>query len=500
MISLSQLVESCELIVNGDLQREISMLTADSRKAATGTLFAAWPGERADGHDYISSAVEQGASAVLCERPVDCGSATRLLAEDARFALSQLARVFYDDPADELLLFGVTGTNGKTTFIHIIEEILKSASYSPGVIGTLGTRFGDSVRTTGLTTPGSVEVLASLREMRSLGADAVAMEVSSHALHQHRVSGVSFDVAVFTNLTHDHLDYHNTFEDYFEAKARLVRDLVKADGKVVLNLDDERVATLADDSAITYSLNSNSNADIRPLSIELATCGTQMEVITPRGLLNIKSDLLGRFNASNILAAIAAAFAADIDSGAIIKGVAAASHVRGRLERYGKKGQPVVFVDYAHTPDALSSVLDALREISGGRLFCVFGCGGERDKEKRAPMGKVAAEKSDWVLLTNDNPRGEDPQAILDEIETGLREAGARRGFDVRSHDYEVEPDRAQAIQKVLQLANEMDMVLVAGKGHEDYQLVGAERLHFSDAEAVEAGLATLGLNIKRRQ
>ena len=465
-------------------------LAYDSRRVAAGSCFAALPGARADGHTFVAQALARGATSVVCEHAVATGKTTRVLVKDARLALATAARRFFGDPSHDLTMVGITGTNGKTTTAHLVEGILAAAGLTPGIIGTLGYRYGSKAETTGLTTPESVDVVALLRVMRDAGVRAVAMEASSHALCQHRVAGVDFDVGVFTNLTHEHLDYHHTMEAYFAAKTILVHERLKSRGCAVLNYDDERVRGLVGGrNTLAFSARGEAAAALRVVGEKLSAVGTELTVATPRGSLALRSALVGRFNVENILAAVGVGEALHLDHAAIAEGIAAVSAVPGRLERVSGPGQPLVLVDYSHKPDALEKALRVVRGLTRGRLICVFGCGGDRDPTKRAPMGRVAAEQADWVVLTNDNPRSEDPAAIARAVEEGLQAAGVGVAESPAQHGYVVELDRAAAIRRAIAAARPEDAVLLAGKGHETYQIIGDVTRHFDDREEARAAL-----------
>jgi len=487
-----------ELFAGSSVERrgpdaEVSALVYDSRKAGPGSLFAALRGTHVDGHAHIPAALAAGASAILMESwgAADTHAAAYpgvawLRAADSRLALAQAAARLCGDPAARLKLVGVTGTNGKTTTVHLLEGIFAAAGLAPGIVGTLGSRHrgadGRLIEVRGgLTTPESVELTRLLADMADAGTQAVAMEVSSHALAQHRVGGLAFDVGVFTNLTHDHLDYHATLEAYFAAKALLVRRYLKDGGTAVLNIDDPRVAALADERlagerVVAFSSRADARARVFVTRTTHRRDGITLELQVDGASWQVVSPLLGMFNVENILAAVATAVALDLPADAVAAGVAGVVSVPGRLEKVSRPGEPLVLVDYAHTPDALTKALAAVRDATPGRLLCVFGCGGDRDPDKRGAMGEAAAASCDFTVVTNDNPRSEDPALIADAIEAGLRRAGREV-----QRDYVVVLDRADAIAHALGQATPRDTVLIAGKGHEDYQIIGGERRFFDD-------------------
>jgi len=447
----------------GTLPHAVGSITVDSRAAQPDALFVALRGERTDGHDHAANAARRGASALVVERELDIAM-PQIVVGDTRAAISHLASAFYDHPSRALAVAGVTGTNGKTTTTHLLRSIHDAAGVPCAVIGTLGGSFGDRRWPLENTTPLALDLHRILAEMRDAGARAVAMEVSSHALALGRVDDVAFAAAALTNVTRDHLDFHGTLAHYVAAKRRLF-DLTAA---AVLNLDDAvgRDVAAAWPGATTYAL--DRAADLRATQLVLAGDGSTFAV----GGLRVRLPLPGRFNVANALAAIGLARALHLDDAAIVAGLAAAPPVPGRMERIAAGGIDAI-VDYAHTPDALANVLHAARETTRGRLIVVFGCGGDRDAGKRAEMGRIAADAADRVIVTSDNPRGEDPLAIARAV------AGDTAA--------EVILDRRTAIRRAIADAQAGDTVVVAGKGHETYQIVGDERLPFDDRDEVRA-------------
>src|SRR5581483_5005633 len=395
--------------------------------------------------------------------------------------LGHAAAVLAGDPSAALTLVAVTGTNGKTTTTYLLEAIWRAVGFGPGVLGTVAYRFANESRPAELTTPDALTLQSLLAEMRAAGTTHVAMEVSSHALAQDRVAGCRFDAAVFTNLTRDHLDFHGDLESYFAAKARLFTELLPASGKpdpvAVVNVDDAAGARLATGLATRcVRVGRAADADVRPVAIDTSLAGTRGTLDFRGTRVPFGSRLVGAPHVENILGAAAAAFALGVAPDAIAAGLAAAVPPPGRLEQIPGPGFTVV-VDYAHSPDALARLLDVLRPLTAGRLITVFGCGGDRDRGKRPLMGAAAAGRSDVLILTSDNPRTEDPARILADIDAGVRAAPPV--------DYRVEPDRAAAIALAVDLARPGDLVVVAGKGHEDYQIVGTVKRHFDDREEV---------------
>jgi UDP-N-acetylmuramoyl-L-alanyl-D-glutamate--2,6-diaminopimelate ligase len=468
---------------------------------APGDLFVALAGEQADGHDYLEAAAAAGAAAAVVERPAPGLGLPQLQVADTRLALAALAARWYGHPSRDLTLVGVTGTNGKTTVSYLVEAALRRLGPT-GLIGTVETRWGATRTASALTTPLSLELNRLLDRMRAEAVAACVMEVSSHALHQHRADGLLFDAAVFTNLTRDHLDYHRDMEAYRAAKLRLFTELLPAaaaagkPGAAVACADDP--AGLAAAAAAqglglpVWTYGFAREAAVRGLAPELGLAGGRVAARWAGGELELSTPLVGRYNLQNLLGAFATALALGLEPGEAAAALAACPGVPGRLERVaGPAAGPAVFVDYAHTDDALSQVLAALRPLTAGRLVCVFGAGGDRDPGKRPLMGRAVGAAADAAVLTSDNPRTEDPEAIMAMIRPGLEEAGLARGSDPAGAGvYVSEPDRARAIALAVGAAGPADVVLIAGKGHEDYQIVGRTRRRFDDREQAAAALA----------
>ncbi|HWM93347.1 MAG TPA: UDP-N-acetylmuramoyl-L-alanyl-D-glutamate--2,6-diaminopimelate ligase [Thermoanaerobaculia bacterium] len=456
---------------------EVTGVAHDSRAVEPGDLFVALVGQRFDGRAFAPAAVERGAVAVAGPGTGDL-EAPWVPVEDPRSVLGPLAAAVYGHPDQELVLVGVTGTNGKSTVATLISAVLDAADLPAGFIGTLGYRFRDRSFPGGHTTPESSDLFRTLRRMRDAGARAVAMEVSSHALDMGRVEGASFDVAVFTNLTRDHLDYHPDMESYFAAKRKVFQHL-KPGGRAVVNVEDPYGWRLAAEmDAVTFG----EGGDVRVREVEMTSSGTRGVLATPRGDLEFSTPLLGRYNLLNLLAAAAAAEALNLPHSAVAAALAGQRPIPGRMEPVDR-GQPFsVFVDYAHTDAALDAALRSAREIVGdGKVVVVFGCGGDRDRGKRPLMGRVAGELADLPILTSDNPRTEDPLAIIAAVEEGVRTSG-RSG-------YRVVPDRREAIREAIFSAEPGWAVLVAGKGHEREQIIGERKIPFSDFEEIHKAL-----------
>ena len=460
--------------VEGNLPDEASGVADDSRKVKRGELFIAVRGWNSDGHDFLYAAAQRGAAVAIVEDPKRT-SLPALVVREGRRAAAVAASVAYGNPARSLTIVGVTGTNGKTTTTSIMRHLFDDGSGSSASVGTLGVLIGSEGEVLpgggGLTTPGPVELQRVLRALVDRGVRTVAMEVSSHSLDQKRVDGLEFDAVVFTNLTRDHLDYHGTMEAYLQAKARLL-DYLKPGATAVVNADAPEWAALKINStALTFAL--RAAADIRAEDVRYTPRGSEWSLVTPRGSGEVTLPLIGDVNVENALAAAAAAFALGYDPQVIAIGLSTVPQVSGRLEIISTR--PTVLRDYAHTPDALERTLRTARAFTRGKLIVVFGCGGERDKGKRPIMGEIAERGADCAIVTSDNPRTEDPDAIIDDIEAGMRGTGHERVTD-----------RLAAIQRALDLAEDGDIVLLAGKGHETYQIRGTTSYPFDEKEIVK--------------
>lgn len=483
----------------GDQEQEIEGLTYDSRQIKPGYLFVALKGHALNGHDYLTDAVRNGAVALVAEEFKGLQeNLAKVRVPNSREALSKLAIQFYGHPFKGMNLIGITGTNGKTTTSYILESILSAAGATPGVIGTINYRFLGKTHSAPVTTPESLDLMRFLREMADGGVTDVILEVSSHALDQKRTGDCPFRMAIFTNFSRDHLDYHNTMEEYFKAKSLLFQGLKKSKKgngtRAIINTDDpkgEQLVSLTEAPVMTYGL--GQKCHVRANSISADRTGLKAKLITPVGDKDIRSPLIGEVNIYNVLAASAAAISLNIDLDAVAEGTERLRVVPGRLELVENSRGLALVVDYAHTPDALLKTLKTLRPLVDGRLITVFGCGGDRDKGKRYEMGFVAGKNSDLVFITSDNPRSEDPLSIIAQIEKGTQKSGiiplnssSQRQFT--GSGYFIEVDRRKAICKAVAMAGERDLVLIAGKGHEDYQIIGGERKSFDDRK--EAALA----------
>jgi UDP-N-acetylmuramoyl-L-alanyl-D-glutamate--2,6-diaminopimelate ligase len=465
---------------------EVCGIAYDSRRVRPKDLFCAVRGQRYDGHTFAREAWKAGASAVLVEHPVEV-PLPQVVVPSVRAALGPVASTFWGHPSRQLDVVGVTGTNGKGTVAVLVRAVLAAGGVPCGVVGTLGAWVGDAWEPVERTTPEAPDLHALLARMVQAGLRAAALEVASHALAQERVGGLRFWVAAFTNLTQDHLDFHGTWEAYREAKARLF-ERVEPDGLSVVNRDDPHGAYMASRSrapVLTYGL--SKHAAVRAEDVRVDPEGCRFEAVTPAGRVSVRLRLCGRFNVYNALCALAVGLRWGVPLDRAAQALEAVRSLPGRFERI-EAGQPfLVVVDYAHTPDGLASVLAAAREVTRGRVIAVFGCGGDRDRGKRPVMGRIAVELADHVVVTSDNPRSEDPLAIVAEVVEGIRSAKAPRGA------YEVEPDRAAAIRKAVQLARPEDAVLICGKGHETVQVFADRTVPFDDRAVARQALRELG-------
>jgi UDP-N-acetylmuramoyl-L-alanyl-D-glutamate--2,6-diaminopimelate ligase len=469
------------ILVRGPVTANIEGIAYDSRQVRPNYLFVAVKGEHVNGEDYIDDAIRRGAVAVVSEQDAwPKRSVAHIHVENARLALAEISSAYYNHPAQHLELYGITGTNGKTTTSFMIRGILDAANRPSGLIGTVRYEIGARIIPAARTTPEAPDIHFMFDQMLRAHCDSAVMEVSSHALDQQRVWGIPFDVGIFTNLSRDHLDYHGTMENYFDTKCQLFRSLGQL-GKssvAVISIDDEwgmRIASTNGLSADLVTFGEHPGAMVRPNSIELHPTGSSFVVSSPWGEVAIELNMPGRHNISNALAAFAATAARGVPLETIAEGLRTMSAVPGRLQQFTSRKGVHVFVDYAHTDDALRRVLQTIREFSKGKITVVFGCGGNRDTSKRPLMGAAAGQLADYIILTNDNPRREDPLSIISQIEKGIP----------RGAKYEIQPDREFAIAAALARANPGDSVLVAGKGHENYQEFASAVTPFDDSQMV---------------
>lgn len=476
-----------KLVEEGLINRD--NLKYDSRRVHKGDVFIALKGTCHDGHDYVKNALAGGAARAVCENEVPGLSEEErkkiVQVKDTREALAFIARLIFGDPSGKLETYGVTGTNGKTTTVFLIDGILNASGHESGMVSTVFTKTGDMITRSNMTTPDAFTLNRLLEEMVSNGKKSAVLEVSSHALAQKRVLGIGLDAAVFTNISPEHLDYHGNMETYLKEKCKIF-DHLKEGGTGVLNIDDLRLRNvrggLCVDGLVTFG--TSEEADVKASNIRLCaeSCGFDL-VIGGRKAIHVRSPLLGMHNVYNMLAAAAALSKRGLDIGDIKKGLENPPAVPGRMEPVGERAPFKIFVDYAHTPDALENVLSCVRPIAEKRLVCVFGCGGDRDKTKRPVMGELASRYCDYVILTNDNPRTEAPADIVRQIEKGMLE----------KTKYCIILQRREAIRKAIEMSGEGDVILIAGKGHEDYQIIGDEVIHFDDKEAASEILKESG-------
>ncbi len=478
---------------------EIGSVHCMSTDVVPGGLFIAVPGLTADGHDYIDDALAKGASAVVVQKPVS-RDITVVEVKDTRKALAELSAKFYGYPSTSMTVIGLTGTNGKTTTSFLIESILEKAGFRTGVIGTVNYRHSNKIFDNPMTTPESLDLQRILHEMATSGVTHVVLEVSSHAIDLGRVDSCWFDVCLFTNLTQDHLDYHENMSSYWACKKRLFTDHLsnspKADTAIaVINCNNDRGQELLKTLSVKcLSVGFSDDYTIRAERIENSLSGISCTISIPEADINIRSSLVGTFNIENILCAAGAGHALGISPEIIKKGLESFQSVPGRLERISDSGNRFIFVDYAHTPDALENVMSTLKTVSDGKMISVFGCGGDRDSTKRPLMGKIAGKYSDLTVITSDNPRTEDPLKIIRQILDGTQQVSAHE-YDKKELEnnfnnkgYVVEPDRRKAIQLGISMSSPGDTVLIAGKGHETYQIIGEKTIPFDDR--VEAKIA----------
>lgn len=493
MKPLGELLRGLPCQILGNSQTPITDITFDSRKVAPGALFVALKGIHHDGNAFIPPALKAGAAAVLSDREIATGQAACVISPDPIRLLAPLAARFWDYPSRNLFLVGITGTNGKTTSSYLIESILKAAGKKPAVIGTINYRFSGVFVPAPNTTPFASELQRFLSDARQAGCNACVMEVSSHALAMGRVEDVEFDVGVFTNLTQDHLDFHGTMDAYAAAKTILFKSLGNSKTKAsrraaILNMDDPRAGQMASVSEVPilgYQL--RGHADLTTKGLICDAQGSRFELVGPKGYsFPVNLPLLGDYNVANALAAIGVGISQGYSAEAIQRGLETVSGVPGRMERVSGQAPFTVVVDYAHTDDALRKVLCALRKLAPKRLLTVFGCGGDRDRTKRPLMGQAAAELSEEVFVTSDNPRSEDPGKIALDIEVGIRR--------VRPDHYRIVLDREEAINAALSQAQPGDVVLIAGKGHEGYQILKDRSIPFDDRDTARNALGRLGL------
>ena len=493
-------LEELALLINnskivGNPQVKITSIEHDSRKICAGSLFVCFSGAHFDGHDFIPQAIDQGAVAILTTRSdVENlnlpDNISVLVVSDMLKDLAVIVPYFYDYPAQKMRIIGITGTNGKTTTTYMIRSILINAGYHVGLIGTIQIMMDSEVYPIHNTTPNVIDLQHILWQMHIKHMDFVVMEVSSHALAEDRVAGIEFDTAVFTNLTQDHLDFHGSMENYLNAKCKLFDNVSRKGQKqnktAIINVDDPAAATVLKHTScnhITYGI--NNDAALKACEVTIKADGTKFKIRMESGVMSLALHVTGIFNVYNVLSTVGVALAEHVDPTLICRTLEHFKSVPGRFERIYANAPFTVIVDYAHTPDGVENVLKTARQIAQNRVITVFGCGGDRDKTKRPVMGKLAAELSDIVIATSDNPRSEDPSAILKDIEVGIVES-------IGNKDYECIVDRHKAITRAVELAKAGDIVMILGKGHEDYQILGDKTIHFDDREEAHKAINSI--------
>lgn len=491
MKTLGELISEAEVLeTRGDMGLKVTGINYDSRKVQPGDIFVCIEGFKTDGHSYVPAALAQGAAGIVAQKPVEVPQGIPLvLVRDSRKALALLGAAYAGHPSRRLVMVGVTGTNGKTTTTHLIEKIFAEQGYKTGLIGTIMNKIGDRVFPVTNTTPESLDLQLLLKDMVDSGVTHVVMEVSSHALELERTKGVEFDTAVFTNITQDHLDFHETMENYLSAKKKLFSALDTYNGKKrpkygIINADDPQapeIIKVSSGRVLTYGV--ETDCDIKAYNISLRSDRAVFDVSVPGQDLYLESLLPGMFNVYNSLAALAVGLVEKIDLGVIKRALEFVKGVPGRMEKVDQGQDFSVLVDYAHTPDGLENIIMAARGFAGGRVITVFGCGGDRDRSKRPIMGEISARLSDYTILTSDNPRTEEPLSIITQIEEGVRRVVDRSA-------YSIIPDRRAAIAHAVSSAQTGDVILIAGKGHETYQIINDRVNHFDDREVAGEALA----------
>ena len=480
-MTLEKLLEGIKYESELDSSFEVFSIAYDSRKVEKGGVFVCIPGFTMDGHGFIKNAADAGASCVVVQRGADYDPSLlpEIIVEDTRIALGKMSSNFFGKPSNSLAMFGVTGTNGKTTTTYMLSSILEAAGKPAGRIGTISYKAGNQVYESTNTTPESYELHMMFSEMREAGDKACTMEVSSHALYMNRVSGITFDYSIFTNLTEDHLDFHKDFEDYYQAKKKL---FFLTWGGSIINIDDEygqrMYDELKEEGVRVYSFSKRDDEADYFAEVTQETDTFSVIKVYNKGsyVAGMRIGIPGEFSVYNALGAFAAAYESGIEAEDIVRGIESLKGVPGRFELVPNDKGVVAIVDYAHTPDALIKVLDTANQFKKGRLICVFGCGGDRDRAKRPMMGKAAGERCEYCIVTSDNPRTEDPDLILKDIEPGIAET---------SCPFEMIVDRKEGIKRAIDIYEPGDVILVAGKGHEDYQIIGKTKYHFDDKEVI---------------
>ncbi|SJZ35478.1 UDP-N-acetylmuramoyl-L-alanyl-D-glutamate--2,6-diaminopimelate ligase [Selenihalanaerobacter shriftii] len=489
MKELSRIITELDYkVLQGSVDREITGIEYDSREVEADNLFVCISGFTHDGHDYINEAIEAGATAVLVEKEVElneCNEITVIMIRDTRQGLAMISSAFYDYPSQKLKVIGVTGTNGKTTTTYLTESILKTAGHKVGLIGTIKNKIDDEKFKSQRTTPESLDLQAFFARMVEEDVTHVVMEVSSHALALNRVDKIDFDVAIFTNITQDHLDFHDSFNDYLNAKAKLFTGLDDEDKTAIINIDDpnsDKILSASNGSVITYSIEKDANLKAKDITISPIGVNFLAEAFEEK--VNLDLNLTGLFNVYNTLAALGAGISLNITLDDIQQGLEEVQGVAGRFEIVDEGQDFGVIVDYAHTPDSLQNILETAEDFVEGRVIVVFGCGGDRDKSKRPIMGQVATRLADFSIITSDNPRSEEPEDIINDIELGVKEINKKV-----EEDYVIIQDRAEAINYGIETARTGDLVFIVGKGHETYQILKDKTISFDDRQVAREAL-----------
>ena len=489
-MKLDRLLTGIDIVaVTGTINGDVSDVCYDSRRCGDHSLFVAISGLKYDGHHYIDQAIDRGASYIIYEKDIPFHrDAVYIKVQNSRRALGRLGRNFFGNPTADLCLIGITGTNGKTTVSYLLESILKMAGINVGVIGTINSRYGNEIHQSLITTPEPIDLQRLFRRMVDAGVSHVVMEVSSHALDQFRVDDCEYDIGIFTNLSQDHLDYHHTIEKYYVAKKRYFREIIRNGEKMIINGDDpwgRQILRETGVSSTTFGI--DRECAVSAGQFDLSLKGIHADITTANGNFTVSSPLIGKFNLYNILASVAAAVKLEISPDAIKRGIEQLQNIPGRFQKVNRDDEPAVFVDYAHTEDALRNVLENLARFKTHNIITVFGCGGDRDRGKRPLMGKAASDLSDLAIITSDNPRTEDPLEIIHQIESGVKGGVVEKvslltnGSRRYEKGYIIIPDRREAIVTAVSIAAPQDIILIAGKGHENYQIIGEKRIFFDD-------------------
>lgn len=498
VVELSLLLDGIDVVsISGEMKEPVSEICYDSRSCVEDALFVSIPGLKFDGHDYIDAAIQKGARYIVHEKDISRRrDITYIKVGDSRRTLGKLGKNFFRNPTAELCLIGVTGTNGKTTVTYLLESILKAAGFQVGVIGTINYRFCDESHESSITTPESIDLQRIFKQMLDAGVTHVIAEVSSHALDLARVDDCDHDMGIFTNLSQDHLDYHHTLENYYQAKKRFFLEILKDGKKMIINADDPWGQRMIQEMGIrTITFGINNKSDVSVGIFDLSLDGIRAEIRTDQGTFAIKTPMIGKFNLYNILASAAVASRLNISQQVIKEGIESMHSVPGRFQKVSSESDPAVFVDYAHTDDALRNVLENLSHFKKKNIITVFGCGGDRDRGKRPLMGKAASELSDFTIITSDNPRTEDPLEIIGQIEAGITNNSIKKYAPedingvIGEKGYVMIPDRREAIHMAVSIAEPLDIILIAGKGHEHYQIIGDKKFPFDDAVVAREAL-----------